>query len=209
MRVVCCGFSVFAHIRRIFCVSPETYVSSLFAFINMALSPPFHGVYRIPTATLHDVTTHKTSTSILSAVKTSILALQGSEYGLHLDSSVGIALGYGLDDRGSRVRLPAGAGNFSLHHRIQNGSGAHSASYPMGTRGSILGVKRPGCEADHSPPSSAGVKERVELYLHSPNMPSWCGAQLKHRTALPFTFYVFTGKISSCSSAISPPPSGG
>jgi hypothetical protein len=34
------------------------------------------------------------------------------------DSSVGIALGYGLDDRGSRVRFPAGAGKFSLHHRI-------------------------------------------------------------------------------------------
>jgi hypothetical protein len=31
------------------------------------------------------------------------------------DSSVGIALGYGLDDWGSRVRFPAGAGNFSLH----------------------------------------------------------------------------------------------
>jgi hypothetical protein len=53
------------------------------------------------------------------------------------DSSVGIALGYGLDDRGSRVRFPAGAGNFSLHHRVQNGSGAHPASYPMGTRGSF------------------------------------------------------------------------
>jgi hypothetical protein len=50
------------------------------------------------------------------------------------DSSVGIALGYGLDDRGSRVRFEAGAGNFSLHHRIQNGSGSHPASYPMGTR---------------------------------------------------------------------------
>jgi hypothetical protein len=28
----------------------------------------------------------------------------------------GIALGYGLDDRG--VRVLAGVGNFSLHHRI-------------------------------------------------------------------------------------------
>jgi hypothetical protein len=28
-------------------------------------------------------------------------------------------------DRGSRVRFPAGAGNFSLHHRVHNGSGAH------------------------------------------------------------------------------------
>jgi hypothetical protein len=45
-----------------------------------------------------------------------------------LDSSVGIALGYGLDDQGSRVRFPAGAGNFSLHHRVQNCSGAHPTS---------------------------------------------------------------------------------
>jgi hypothetical protein len=57
------------------------------------------------------------------------------------DSSVGIALGYGLDDRGSRVRFPTGAENFSLHYRAQNGSGAHPASYPMGTRGAFLGGK--------------------------------------------------------------------
>jgi hypothetical protein len=86
------------------------------------------------------------------------------------------AQGYGLDDRGSRVRFPMGAGNFSLHHRVQNGSRAHPASYPMGTRGSFPGVQRPGREADHSPPSSAEVKEYEELYLHSPNTPSWRGA---------------------------------
>jgi hypothetical protein len=55
-----------------------------------------------------------------------------------------------------------------VHHRVQNGSGAHPASYPMGTRSSSLGVMRPGREADHSPPYSAEVKECVELYLHSP-----------------------------------------
>jgi hypothetical protein len=60
------------------------------------------------------------------------------------DSSVGIALGYGLDDRGSRVRFPAVAGNFSLHHRVHNGSGDHPASYPMGTRGSFAGGKAAG-----------------------------------------------------------------
>jgi hypothetical protein len=59
-------------------------------------------------------------------------------------SSVGIALGYGLNDRGSTVRFPAGAGYFSLHNRVQNGSGAHSASYPMGTRGSFNGGKAAG-----------------------------------------------------------------
>jgi hypothetical protein len=53
-----------------------------------------------------------------------------------------IALRYGLDDRGSRVRFPmGGAGNFSLHHRVQNGSGANPVSYPMGTRGSFPGGK--------------------------------------------------------------------
>jgi hypothetical protein len=45
---------------------------------------------------------------------------------------------------GSRVRSPSGAGNFSLHHRVQNGSGAHPASYPMGIRGSFPGGKAAG-----------------------------------------------------------------
>jgi hypothetical protein len=60
------------------------------------------------------------------------------------DSSVGIALGYGLDDLGSRVRFPAVAGNYFLHHRLQNGSGAHQAFYLMGTRGSFPGGKAAG-----------------------------------------------------------------
>jgi hypothetical protein len=51
-----------------------------------------------------------------------------------------------------------------------------------------LGVKRPVREADHSPPSSAEVKESVDLYLHSSNTPSWRGAQLKHRDNFTFTF---------------------
>jgi hypothetical protein len=34
--------------------------------------------------------------------------------------------------------------NFSLHHRVQNGFGAHPASYPMGTGGSYPGVKAAG-----------------------------------------------------------------
>jgi hypothetical protein len=59
-------------------------------------------------------------------------------------SSVGIALSYGLGDRGSRVRFPARPGNFSLHHRLQNGSGAHPASYPVGNRGSFPGGKAAG-----------------------------------------------------------------
>jgi hypothetical protein len=68
---------------------------------------------------------------------------------------------HGIDSR-------PGTGNFSLHHHVQKGSGAHPASYPMGTRGGFsLGIKRPGRGADHSPQSSAEVKECVGLYLHS------------------------------------------
>jgi hypothetical protein len=44
-----------------------------------------------------------------------------------------------------------------------------------------LVVKRPGREADHSPPSIAEVKECVELYLHSPNTSSWLCVQLKNK----------------------------
>jgi hypothetical protein len=46
-----------------------------------------------------------------------------------------------LDDR---IRFPVGVGNFSLRHRVQTGSGAHPASYPMGTRGSFPGAKATG-----------------------------------------------------------------
>jgi len=49
--------------------------------------------------------------------------------------------------------------NFSLRHCIQTGPGAHPASYPVGIRGFSMVIKRPGREADHSPPSSAEVKE--------------------------------------------------
>jgi hypothetical protein len=73
------------------------------------------------------------------------------------------------------VRFPAGDGNFSLRHHLQTCSGAHPA-YLVDNRGSFLGIKRPGREANHSLPSSAEVKECVELYLHSPNTFSWRGA---------------------------------
>jgi hypothetical protein len=54
-----------------------------------------------------------------------------------------------------------------------------------------LGVKRPGREADNSPPSSAVIKEWVELYFHSPNTPLWRGAWLKHWDNFAFAFYLY------------------
>ena len=81
------------------------------------------------------------------------------------DSSVGNATVYGLDVPGIESRCGA-----KFPTPVQTGSGAHPASYTMGT-GSFPGVKRPGHGADH--PFSAEVKERVELYLYSPTRPSW------------------------------------
>jgi hypothetical protein len=66
-------------------------------------------------------------------------------------------------------RIPVGA-RFSAP--VQTGPGAYPASCTMGA-GSIPGAKRPGRGIDHPPPSSAEVKERVELYLYSPSGPSW------------------------------------
>jgi hypothetical protein len=40
--------------------------------------------------------------------------------------------------------IPDGGWNFSLHHRFQNGSGAHPASYPTGTGVSFPGGKAAG-----------------------------------------------------------------
>jgi hypothetical protein len=50
---------------------------------------------------------------------------------------------------------------------VQNGLGTNQASCAMGT-GSVPAVKLPGRDADHLPPSSAEVKERIEINLYSP-----------------------------------------
>jgi hypothetical protein len=70
-----------------------------------------------------------------------------------------------LRDGWSGSRVSAGAENFSLYHRVQTDSGSHPNSYPVGIRGSFSGVRRPGCLAEHSSPSSVEVKEWVVLSI--------------------------------------------
>jgi hypothetical protein len=53
---------------------------------------------------------------------------QPTLFKFNLKNTVGVL---GFDSRGG------GAGNSSVHHRVQNGSGAHTVSYPMGTKGSL------------------------------------------------------------------------
>jgi hypothetical protein len=54
-----------------------------------------------------------------------------------------------------------------LLHVILSGTRAHPVSYSVGT-----GVKRPGCEADHSPPTSTEAKN-TWIYKFIPLTPSW------------------------------------
>jgi len=55
---------------------------------------------------------------------------------------------------------------------LQTSPGTHPASYTMDTS-FFPGVKWLGHATDHPFPSSAEVKERMELYLYSPFGPSW------------------------------------
>jgi hypothetical protein len=105
---------------------------------------------------------------------------------LHGTDGVGIAQWYrpGLWARWSMVQVPAGAENVSLH-RVQSGSGAHPPPIQRVVGAPSLGLKRPGREADHSPASSAKVKNALS-YTSPPQYASmaWCTG-----TSLPFTFY--------------------
>jgi hypothetical protein len=84
----------------------------------------------------------------------------------YVEYRAGIATGYGLDDRMIGVPVPAGTGNFFFDvSRKALGPTQPLIQWVSGVLS--LGVKRPGREADHSPPSTAEVKECVELYLHS------------------------------------------
>jgi hypothetical protein len=57
---------------------------------------------------------------------------------------------------------------------VQTCAGVHPASYTMGPGGPFPGAKvQLGCDADHSPPSRAEVKNEYELYLLSIQVPSW------------------------------------
>jgi hypothetical protein len=99
----------------------------------------------------------------------------------------------------SRVRVPAGVGNFSFHHRVQTGCVVHPASYPMGARGSFSGGKAAGGWSWPLTSIYCRDQECVEPYIHSPNT-LWCGAQLKKRTGTTKNFYVLMQWYQNCGS---------
>jgi hypothetical protein len=104
-------------------------------------------------------------------------------YCMSQDSSAGIMTGYGLDNQ-IRVQFLVGAGNFSLQHHVQTGSGAHPTPPPIQW---VLGVKWLWHEAGHSPPSSGEVKSTWS-YICTPHyiFMTWCLVKYKDN----FTFYL-------------------
>jgi hypothetical protein len=85
------------------------------------------------------------------------------------DSSVGITTRYMLDGPGIKSQWGQ---DFPHASRLALGPTQPPIQWVLGLSGGG-GVKRPGRGVDHPPPSSAGVKERVELYLCFPSGPSW------------------------------------
>jgi hypothetical protein len=82
------------------------------------------------------------------------------------DSAVGIATGYGLDDGGVGVRVPIGLRIFTSPSRPDRLWGPPNLLF-KGYRELFPEVRRPGREADHSPPYSAEVK-KTWIYTSTP-----------------------------------------
>jgi hypothetical protein len=80
---------------------------------------------------------------------------KGKLYFYSWDSVVSTRLRVGR----SGAPIPAGAIHFPLLKKFQTDSGNRPASYSMGT-GVFPGLQPPGREVDHSPPSSAEVKNK-------------------------------------------------
>jgi hypothetical protein len=95
-----------------------------------------------------------------------------------------------MDDRGIEVRFPAEARDCSLLHSVKTDYGAHPASYQW-----VLGTlspaeKQPGREADHSPLSSAEVKNSWSY-----TSTSWRGAYLSTGIAIVLTLTYLITKL--------------
>jgi hypothetical protein len=90
-------------------------------------------------------------------------------------SSVDTATDYVLEKRVIRIRLPARGRCLCLVHSILINSGSQSHSYPLGTGCCVQGVKRPGRDADHYPPSCTDVNNAWTYTSITPYyFNTWC-----------------------------------
>jgi hypothetical protein len=105
---------------------------------------------------------------------------------------VGITLGYGMDDRGSRLRFPGGGGLgvflFTAASRTVLGPTQPPIQWVSGALS--FGVKRPGREADHSHLVPRSIMRGAILPLPQYVFMAWC--LVKHRDNFIFTFTLKT-----------------
>jgi hypothetical protein len=83
-------------------------------------------------------------------------------------SVVGIATAYRLDDRGGRSSNPGGGKNFLFSTSSRPALGPTQPPIQWVPGALSPGVKRPGREADHPPPTSAEVK-KILIYTSTPH----------------------------------------
>jgi hypothetical protein len=83
------------------------------------------------------------------------------------DRSVGIATGYGVDDKGIGSSRPGGDKNFYFFMSPRSSLGPTQAPIQWVPGALSPEVKRPGREADHSTPTSTEVK-KTWVYTSSP-----------------------------------------
>jgi hypothetical protein len=116
-----------------------------------------------------------TATRLLSKIRFIYLFVCGP------GSVVGIATGYGLDGPGIESRWG------EIFRTCPERPWSPPSFLYNGYRVFPGGKERPGRDADPSPPSSAVVKERVELYLYFPMGRTACTEpQCLHKGALYF-----------------------
>jgi hypothetical protein len=106
------------------------------------------------------------------------------------DSIVGLATGYGLEDRGVGDGVPVGSRIFSSPRRPKPALGSTQPPTQCAPGALSPGVKRQGREADHSPPASVEVK-KIWIYTSTPTYTS-----VKHRDNFTFKFMVCLAPFS-------------
>jgi hypothetical protein len=90
------------------------------------------------------------------------------------ESVVGITAGYGLEDRGGRSSSPGRVKNFLFSTSSRSALGSTQPPIQWVSGALSPGVKRPGREAKHLPPASAGVM-KMWIYTSIPHTLSWSG----------------------------------
>jgi hypothetical protein len=97
---------------------------------------------------------------IIDFLRIYILVVVGLQFSVGIETVYGLG-GHGIESRWGR--------NFPLPSRPTLGPTQPPTQW---VPGNFRWVKRPGCGVKHPPPSSAEVKETVELYLYSLCGPS-------------------------------------